>query len=77
MKTQSLYTIEDVAQAAGVPHHRILYHHRIGSLPEPARLGNRRVYTLLELNQTKTFFASREKWQRISETGPMTLRTSK
>jgi DNA-binding transcriptional MerR regulator len=44
MKKQ-LYSLGDVAETLSVPRHRIVYVLESGRVPEPQRLGGRRVFT--------------------------------
>jgi DNA-binding transcriptional MerR regulator len=50
--TQQLFLIGDVARLLNVPPHRVAYLFITRKLPEPQlRLGNRRVFTLAEVQK--------------------------
>jgi hypothetical protein len=50
--TQQLFLISDVSRQLNVPQHRIAYLYMTRKLPEPSlRLGNRRVFTLTDVQR--------------------------
>jgi DNA-binding transcriptional MerR regulator len=50
--TQQLFLISEVSRQLNVPAHRIAYLYSTRKLPEPQlRLGNRRVFTLTDLQR--------------------------
>jgi DNA-binding transcriptional MerR regulator len=50
--TKQLFSLSDVSRQLNVPQHRIAYLFMTRKLPEPQlRLGNRRVFTLTDLQR--------------------------
>jgi DNA-binding transcriptional MerR regulator len=59
--TQQLFLISDVSRQLNVPAHRIAYLFMTRKLPEPQlRLGNRRVFTLADVQRVAKALARTE-----------------
>lgn len=58
---EPLMTLAEVSRATRIPYYRITYAHQVGALPEPARVGNLRVYTAAEADAIRAYFARRDK----------------
>ena len=51
--------LEEVALRLGVGYWRVRHAHRAGHVPEPPRIGNRRVYNQEMLERLRAYFAAR------------------
>lgn len=59
--TQQLFLISDVSRQLNVPQHRIAYLFMTRKLPEPQlRLGNRRVFTLADVQKVAKALGKKE-----------------
>jgi DNA-binding transcriptional MerR regulator len=52
--------LEEAARLLGVPFYKIRYAHKAGHVPEPPRIGTRRVYDAEMLEQLREYFAAKE-----------------
>lgn len=52
--------LEEAARHLGVGYWRVRHAHRAGHVPEPPRIGNRRVYDPEMLERLRAYFAAKE-----------------
>lgn len=52
--------LEEAARLLQVPFYKIRYAHKAGHIPEPPRIGTRRVYDNEMLEQLKAYFAAKK-----------------
>ena len=52
--------LEEAARLLEVPFYRIRYAHKAGHIPEPPRIGTRRVYDTEMLEKLRLYFAARK-----------------
>jgi DNA-binding transcriptional MerR regulator len=52
--------LEEAARLLQVPFYKIRYAHKAGHIPEPPRIGTRRVYDPETLEQLRAYFAARK-----------------
>ncbi len=64
MNTTEIFSLDETALAAGVSYATLMYHRRLGALPEPGRWGGRRVYDREQYEAVTEYFAARIKHQR-------------
>lgn len=56
MQHQQYYGLIEVARMVKVSYHRIIYATKMGRLPEPVMLANKRVYTLEDIELIRDYF---------------------
>ena len=61
MENNDCKVIGELAREIGVQPYRIAYAHRHGRLPEPPRVGGKRVYDEATTLAVKAYFAARDK----------------
>ena len=61
MENNFCKVLGELAREIGVQPYRIAYAHRHGKLPEPPRVGGKRVYDEATTEQVKAYFACKEK----------------
>ncbi len=52
--------LEEAARLLQVPFYKIRYAHKAGHIPEPPRIGTRRVYDRETLERLRQYFATRK-----------------
>jgi DNA-binding transcriptional MerR regulator len=52
--------LEEAARLLGVPFYKIRYTHKAGHVPEPPRIGTRRVYDPALLEQLRQYFQAKK-----------------
>ena len=60
MERNDCKVIGELAREIGVQPYRIAYAHRHGKLPEPQRVGGKRVYDAVMAEQVKAYFAGKD-----------------
>jgi DNA-binding transcriptional MerR regulator len=53
---QTRLTLGQVSRLLGRPYYSVEYAHKVGLVPEPQRIGNRRVYALEDIRQLAQHF---------------------
>ena len=74
MNTTEIFSLDETALAAGVSYATLMYHRRLGALPEPGRWGGRRVYDREQYEAVTEYFAARIEYQRKLATTKGTTR---
>lgn len=52
--------LEEAARRLQVPFYKIRYAHKAGHIPEPPRIGTRRVYDRESLEKLRAYFAAKK-----------------
>ena len=66
MANENFLGLMEMARLLDVAYWRILYAHRKGSLPWPARVVNTMAYSQEDFEHARTYFASRKKPKRAA-----------
>lgn len=64
----NIFLINQIGKAIGVKTHRIAYAIRSGSLPEPQRIGNKRIFTPEQVEEIANYFGSKIDVRKLNET---------
>ncbi len=59
-KTFDLIGLEEAARLLQVPFYKIRYAHKAGHVPQPPRIGTRRVYDAEAFERLRAYFAARK-----------------
>jgi DNA-binding transcriptional MerR regulator len=57
--TKATMSVYEVADALGLRYYRISYAERIGDLPLPQRVGEKRVYSAEDVERIRAYFTAR------------------